>query len=86
VCTCRGRAGATRSGLDALHHRGFLPLLLVGYFEGIDSERGLAYRVSDSLRLRELLGLRLEGADTGSFALSKTHRLVILWTRWTAPQ
>jgi transposase len=26
---------------------------LMGYFEGIDSERGIAYRVSDSLRTRE---------------------------------
>src|SRR5258707_13407240 len=28
---------------------------LMGYFEGIDSERGIAYRVSDSLSLREFL-------------------------------
>src|ERR1700676_4211637 len=33
---------------------------LMGYFEGIDSERGIAYRVSDSLSLREFLGLSWE--------------------------
>ena len=30
---------------------------LVGYFEGIDSERGLEWRCSDSLSLREFLRL-----------------------------
>ena len=34
---------------------------LVGYFEGIDSERGLEWRCSDSLSLREFL--RLESRD-----------------------
>jgi transposase len=34
---------------------------MVGYFEGIDSERGIAWRCSDSLSLREFL--RLETAD-----------------------
>ena|SRR5437868_4955271 len=33
---------------------------LMGYFEGIDSERGIAYRLSDSLSLREFLGMGLE--------------------------
>ena len=32
---------------------------MVGYFEGIDSERGIEWRCSDSLSLREFL--RLEG-------------------------
>ncbi len=32
-------------------------MLLVGYFEGIDSERGLEWRCADSLSLREFLRL-----------------------------
>ena len=32
-------------------------MLLIGYFEGIDSERGICWRCSDSLSLREFLGL-----------------------------
>jgi hypothetical protein len=32
-------------------------MLLVGYFEGIGSQRGIAWRCSDSLSLREFLGL-----------------------------
>ena len=34
---------------------------MVGYFEGIDSERGIEWRCSDSLSLREFL--RLEATD-----------------------
>jgi len=33
-------------------------MLLVGYFEGIDSQRGIAWRCSDSLSLRSFLGLQ----------------------------
>ncbi|MFH1420182.1 MAG: transposase, partial [Planctomycetota bacterium] len=34
-------------------------LMLIGYFEGIDSERGMAWRVADSLGLRRFLGYSL---------------------------
>ena len=30
--------------------------LLIGYFEGIDSERGIAWRAADSLTIRSFLG------------------------------
>ena len=36
----------------------YFRLMLIGYFEGIDSERGIAWRVADSLGLRRFLGLR----------------------------
>ena len=29
--------------------------LLIGYFEGIDSERGIAWRIADSMSLRRFL-------------------------------
>src|ERR1700692_2473267 len=36
--------------------------LLLGYFEGIDSERGIAWRLADSLSLRKFIGFaRTEG-------------------------
>ena len=35
----------------------YFRMLLVGYFEGLDSQRGIAWRCSDSLALREFLGL-----------------------------
>ena len=53
---------------------------LLGYFEGIDSERGIAYRVSDSLSLREFLGLGLEEPTPDHSTLSKTRRLLSLGT------
>ena len=34
----------------------YFRLLLIGYFEGIDSERGIAWRTADSLALRGFLG------------------------------
>ena len=36
----------------------YFRMLFVGYFEGIDSQRGIAWRCSDSLSLRSFLGLR----------------------------
>ena len=42
-------------------------LLLVGYFEGLDSERAIAWRAADSLTLRDFLGLALPGRAAGSF-------------------
>jgi transposase len=52
----------------------------VGYFEGIDLERGIAYRVSDSRSLREFLGLSLEEQTPDHSTLSKTRRLMNLGT------
>ena len=37
----------------------YFRLLLIGYFEGIDAERGIAWRAADSLALRDFLGLSL---------------------------
>jgi transposase len=51
-------------------------LLLVGYFEGLDSERGIAWRAADSLAIRSFLGLELsEGAPDHS-TISRTRRLI----------
>ena len=48
---------------------------LVGYFEGIDSERGIAYRIADSLSLREFLGLSPEDPAPDQSTLSKRDDL-----------
>ena len=37
----------------------YFRMLLVGYFEGIGSQRGIAWRCGDSLSLREFLGIPL---------------------------
>ena len=46
-------------GAPSLPPGRYFRMHLVGYFEGIDSERGLEWRCADSLSLREFLGLGL---------------------------
>ena len=52
--------------------------LLVGFFEGIDSERGIAWRVADSMSLRSFLGLPLDKNPPDHSTLSRTRRLLDL--------
>lgn len=54
--------------------------LLIGYFEGIGSERGIAWRVADSLALRRFLGIGLEESTPDHSTLSRTRRLLDLET------
>ena len=44
----------------------YFRMLLIGYFEGLDSERGIAWRVADSLSLRRFLGYALDESNAGS--------------------
>jgi len=48
----------------------------VGYFEGIDSERGIAWRVADSLGLRQYLGYGLDEGTPDHSTISRTRRLI----------
>ena len=54
----------------------YFRLLLVGYFEGIDSERGIAWRAADSLAVRSFLRLGLEQAAPDHSTISRTRRLI----------
>lgn len=49
--------------------------LLIGYFEGIDSERGIAWRLADSLSLRKFVGYGLDEKTPDHSTLSRTRRL-----------
>src|SRR5260370_28691691 len=49
--------------------------LLVGYFEGLDSERGIAWRSADSLSLRKFLGYGLDEETPDHSTISRTRRL-----------
>jgi transposase len=40
----------------------YFRMLLIGYFEGLDSQRGIAWRCADSLALRTFLGIALTEA------------------------
>lgn len=50
--------------------------LLIGYFEGIDSERGIAWRVADSLTLRRFLGYSVTEVTPDHSTISRTRRLM----------
>lgn len=58
----------------------YFRLLLVGYFEGLDSERAIAWRAADSLTLRDFLGLTLPEAPPDHSTISRTRRLIDLET------
>lgn len=54
----------------------YFGLLMLGYFEGIDSERGIAWRAADSLSVREFVGLELGEAPPDHSTSSRTRRLI----------
>jgi transposase len=58
----------------------YFRLLLIGYFEGLDAERAIAWRAADSFALREFLGLVLPDAPPDHSTISRTRRLIDLET------
>src|SRR5262249_19362300 len=54
--------------------------LMVGYFEGLGSERGIAWRVADSLSLREFIGVEIGKETPNHSTISRTRRLIDLET------
>ena len=76
---CAGFYAATM-GRPSLAPGVYFRCLLVGYFEGLDSERGIAWRVADSLSLRQFLGLPLSTPPPDHSTVSRTRRLLDLET------
>src|SRR5438132_703284 len=72
---CR-RFYAEKQGRPSLAPGIYFRLLLIGYFEGIDSERGIAWRAQDSLALRSFLDIALDESSPDHSTLSRTRRLV----------
>ena len=58
----------------------YVRCLLLGYFEGIDSERGIAWRADDSLSLRAFLGIPASKHAPDHSTISRTRRLIDLET------
>ena len=54
----------------------YFRLLLLGYFEGLDSERAMAWRAADSLSIRRFLDLELHEAPPDHSTVSRTRRLI----------
>ena len=74
----RCRAFYSEIGRRSLPPAVYFRMLLVGYFEGIDSERGIAWRVADSMTLREFLGYELSQPTPDHSTISRTRRLLSL--------
>ena len=72
---------ADKLGRPSLPPAIYFRMLLVGYFEAIDSERGIAWRVADSMALRRFLGYELTDQTTDHSTLSRNRRLIDLETR-----
>jgi transposase len=67
-------------GRPSLSPGRYFRLLLVGYFEGLDSERGVAWRAADSLAVRSFVGLGLDTPAPDHSTISRTRRLIALET------
>jgi transposase len=78
---------ADKIGRPSLPPGVYFRCLLLGYFEGIDSERGIAWRAADSLSMRDFLGIPAGKATPDHSTLSKTrtrlsleaHQAVFTW-------
>jgi transposase len=75
----RRRFCAPRIGRPSLAPGGYFRLLLLGYFEGINSER-IAWRATDSLVIRSFLGLGVHDAPPDDATISCTRRVIDLET------
>jgi transposase len=67
---------ADKNGRPSLTPGTYFRSLLIGYFEGIDSERGIAWRAADSLALRQFLQIGLDEKTPDHSTISRTRRLI----------
>ena len=76
-CEERGRTFYhDRLGRPSLAPGVYFRLQLIGLFEGVESERGMAWRVADSLSLRRFLGYGFDEATPDHVTISRTRRLL----------
>lgn len=71
---------AEKVGRPSLPPAVYFRCLMIGYFEGIDSERGIAWRTADSLALRKFLGYALTDSTPDHSTISRNRRLIDLET------
>jgi transposase len=71
---------AAKMGRPSLAPGMYFRLLLIGYFEGIDSERGIAWRAADSLGLRQFLRVGLDAMPPDHSTISRTRRRIAVET------
>ena len=71
---------AAKYGRPSLTPGIYFRSLLIGYFEGIEAERGIAWRLADSLALRRFVGIALDEYTPDHSTISRTRRLLDLET------
>ena len=71
-----GKFNAPRFGRPSLAPGIYFRSLLIGYFEGIDSERGIAWRLADSLALRQFVRIGITEQSPDHSTISRTRRLI----------
>ncbi len=54
----------------------YFRVMMIGFFEGLDSERGIAWRLADSLTLRQFLSIGLDEQTPDHVTISRTRRLI----------
>lgn len=84
---CAPHYSADGTGRVSIPPGVYFRMTLIGYFEGIDSDRAIAWRVADSLALRRFLGYGLEQSTPEHSSLTRirarldlqTHQAVFDW-------
>ncbi len=81
---------APKMGRPSLPPGLYFRSLLIGYFEGLDFERGIAWRTADSLSLRRILRIEFDETTPDHSTISRTRRLIDLETHrevftWVLP-
>src|SRR6202045_758981 len=54
----------------------YFRVMMIGFLEGLDSERGIAWRLADSLTLRQFLTIGLDENTPDHVTISRTRRLI----------
>lgn len=65
---------AEDTGRESIPPGVYFRMLFVGYFEDLNSQRGIAWRCGDSLSLRDFLGIRLDECTPDHSSLSKIRQ------------
>jgi transposase len=66
----------SKLGRPSLPPGQYFRIMMIGFFEGLDSERGIAWRLADSLTLRQFLSIDLDESTPDHVTISRTRRLI----------
>ena len=79
---CR-RFHAEGKGRPSIPPGVYMRMLLIGFFEGLDSERGIAWRCADSLPLRRFLGFQMSEETPNHSSLCRIRQRLDLRPDWS---